>query len=388
LLMPCAVIRESALDANRRFMAAFLAQSGALLCPHGKTTMSPELMRQQIADGAWGITAATWPQARLMHAAGIRRVLMANQLVGKAELRELSALLRADPGFAFLALVDSPELVAHMDGLLDLPLGARIDVLVEVGQTGARTGARTLCVALETARAVATSRQLRLAGIETYEGILAGTDAADMRARIDALYALTQDVARACADEALFGEDPVILSGGGSEFFDRAAAELSAMLPGRACRIVLRSGCYLTHDVRWLAAASEAMFARSPDVAANGLRPQPALDVWAAIHSRPEPGLAFANMGKRDVSFDMHLPVPQLWFRPGLHDRPQPLDGVTVRELNDQHTHLVLGSEVDLRIGDLIGFGISHPCTTFDKWTQIPVVDDNYRVIRHIHCCF
>lgn len=388
LLMPCAVIRTRALDANQRFMAGFLARTGALLCPHGKTTMSPELMQRQMADGAWGITAATWPQARLMHSVGIRRVLMANQLVGRAELGELSRLLHADPGFAFLSLVDSPETVAHMDALLDLPEGVRVDVLVEVGQPGARTGARSREAALATARAVKASRMLRLAGIETYEGILPGTDAEDMRRRIDALYTLTGDVARSCADEDLFAADPVILSGGGSEFFDRAAAELSAMLPGRACRIVLRSGCYLTHDVRWLAEASAAMFARSGELLAGGVRPEPALEVWAAIHSRPEPGLAFANMGKRDVSFDMHLPVPQLWFRPGLHARPQPLQGVRVRELNDQHAHLILDELVDLRVGDLVGFGISHPCTTFDKWTQIPLVDEDYRVTGHIRCCF
>ena len=48
--------------------------------------------------------------------------------------------------------------------------------------------------------------------------------------------------------------------------------------------------------------------------------------------------------------------------------------------MNDQHTYLRVPAEADVRVGDLIGSGISHPCTTFDKWRALFTVDDSYRV--------
>jgi D-serine dehydratase len=102
------------------------------------------------------------------------------------------------------------------------------------------------------------------------------------------------------------------------------------------------------------------------------------------VQSRPEPNLAILTMGKRDASYDVDLPIPVWHHRPG-PGVPQALpDGCTIFKMNDQHAYLRLpdGHPLcdDLLVGDLVGCGISHPCTTFDKWPLLLAVDDDYVV--------
>jgi len=152
---------------------------------------------------------------------------------------------------------------------------------------------------------------------------------------------------------------------------------------------VIRSGCYLTHDNGWLPASLQRMRARSPLVARIRGAPQAAIEIWAYIQSRPEPHRAFATLGKRDVSFDIRMPEPILWYRPGLHSGPLPIqDGTSITGLNDQHAYLQLPIDSPLQVGDMIAVGISHPCTTFDKWRALLIVDDSYNVTGAISTYF
>lgn len=103
--------------------------------------------------------------------------------------------------------------------------------------------------------------------------------------------------------------------------------------------------------------------------------------------SRPEDGLAIAGVGRRDVSFDAGLPMPQLVRRPGLETT---LDATacSVTNLNDQHAFVAVPNGTDVQVGDWISFGVSHPCTAFDKWHLLPEVDDDYTVVDFVHTYF
>jgi len=56
----------------------------------------------------------------------------------------------------------------------------------------------------------------------------------------------------------------------------------------------------------------------------------------------------------------------------------------TITGLNDQHAYLHFDAQAPAHeqplVGGLVGSGISHPCTTFDKWRWMPVVNDSYHV--------
>jgi D-serine dehydratase len=116
---------------------------------------------------------------------------------------------------------------------------------------------------------------------------------------------------------------------------------------------------------------------------------QPALEVWSRVQSCPEPGLAILTMGKRDASFDLEMPIASKRYRPGIDAAPQSVPASwKIANMNDQHAYLRSSIDETPRVGDLVGCGISHPCTTFDKWRALFTVDDDYRVTGAIRTFF
>lgn len=384
--MPVAVIRQARVEANSAWMAGFTQANGLVIAPHGKTTMAPYLFDLQIADGAWAITVATVQQMQVCRHFGVRRVLMANQPIGRQAVNACFAAL-ADEGFELYCLVDSEEGLAQLAegaGRARPPSSNPLRVLVEVGFLGGRTGARSQETALALARKIATTDGLALAGFECFEGLLPTPEAADEL--LDEVAAL----ARHSIDQGLLSKSsPVIVSAGGSAFFDRVGERFNAHdFPTSVLR-VLRSGCYLTHDCMGYAAAFERICRQTRlTLPPGGL--VPALEVWAQVQSVPEARRALLSMGKRDVGFDAGLPIPNYWYRPGgAMGNPQPMPpGCKTAALNDQHCHLELPAGSDLRVGDLVGFGIGHPCTTFDRWSLLLAVDESYRVIKAVKTFF
>jgi len=382
---PLVVLDEPALEHNLRTMADWCARQGVALAPHGKTTMAPQLFVKQFERGAWGLTAATISQLRVYRAFGVRRVLMANQLVDSGGLRWLTGELDRDPAFSFSCLVDSVAGVARMTEVLGTrPSSRPLDVLVELGGKGGRTGARGLDAAIEVAEAVKRSGALRLVGASGYEAALAhGTSEADL-ATVDAYLAeLRQLVLRLASAGHFEGLEQVIVTAGGSAYFDQVAAAFVERWPRDLPVIgVLRSGCYLTHD--------DGLYQRvSPFHRAHRLQGgepfRPALHAWGQVSSHPEPALALLTMGRRDVPFDQDLPQPQL--RRHADGSTTPLARARVTQLNDQHAFLALGAGEPLEVGEWVRFGVSHPCTTFDKWPLIPLVNGT-RVVDLVRTFF
>ncbi|HET8596892.1 MAG TPA: amino acid deaminase [Castellaniella sp.] len=370
---PIAVLDAGALDHNLRWMQAYADAHGIVTAPHGKTTMSPQIFRRQLEAGAWGLTLATVWQAGAGVRAGARRILIANQVLADADLDGLAALLDGEPGLRVWFLVDSTAQVGQIeDWAQRRSRQAPFDCLMEIGIAGQRTGCRSAAQALELARRIQASPALRLGGIECYEGGLAHGDLHGDQAAVSAFLDEVRDIAGACDDAGLFEDEDIILSAGGSAVFDVVAPALRATL-SRPVRGVLRSGCYITHDHGFYAG-----FLRNIDARA-GLQDslRPALTVWALVQSVPEPGLALLSGGKRDLSFDLSLPQPVAHApRWAQSSAPAP-EGWSVTALNDHHAYLRYDPQgIAPAVGDRVVLGISHPCTTFDKWTWMPLADE------------
>ncbi|WP_426956091.1 hypothetical protein [Muricoccus radiodurans] len=380
LPFPVAVIRQSALRDNAAWMRDFTGLNGLDLCPHGKTTMAPQLWAMQLDHGAWGITVATIQQLQVALHFGVPRVILANQPIGR---------LAVDACFAALASTDLHVLADSLSVVEGLAVGAAragaarpLKVLLELGVPGGRTGARDPASALAVARAVAAAPGLALAGVEAFEGILPDTAAVD--AFLDALV----ETGRACGAEDLFGTEDALLTAGGTAFFDRIGLRFAGVDFGRPTRKVLRSGCYLTHD----SLGYEAAYRRMRDEAAlrfpNGDLTA-AMEVWTAVQSVPEPGRAILTAGKRDISADIGNPVPLWMLRAGRDAAPVRVSPFhKISALNDQHAYLTGPDDLGLAVGDLVALGLGHPCTTFDKWTVIPLVDDDLTVTGAVRTFF
>lgn len=381
---PIAVLDGQRLRSNVAAMRAFCARENIVIAPHGKTTMAPQLFRQQLDAGAWGITLATAWQARVARTFGIERLFIANQVTDPVGLRWL-----AEDGSTndtpILSYVDDPGEVRRSTAILREAPGDRpIDVLVEVGRVGGRTGCRDLEAVRATAEAVAASDRHRLVGVSGYEGILGPTaDEGSMTAVRDFLVSM-RTAFEHLRDERLFAADieRPIISAGGSLFFDLVAEEFQPLQDHAVpALVVIRSGAYVTHDD--LLYSDVSPFSRSAripeDLAA-------ATEVWTHVVSRPEPGMAFLDAGRRDLPFDAGLPVVRRHLR-----GEQLLDaGPTAWEitaLNDQHAYLQIPASASVQPGDTVVLGISHPCTLFDKWRVIPVVEDG-RVVDAIRTIF
>jgi D-serine deaminase-like pyridoxal phosphate-dependent protein len=378
LTFPLMVLRESALEANVATMAAWCREHGVELAPHGKTSMSPEITARQLAAGAWGVTAATISQARAFVEVGVRRVLLANQLVDPAGIGWLATAMNADPELTLIGYVDSVDGVALLDRELTRH-GAtrRLPVLVELGVPGRRTGARTLDAAVTVARAAAATTTLRVVGASGFEGVLGHARTEDALAAVAEFCRRIRALGLRLLDEGLIDSDVgLLLSAGGSTYFDVVATELS----GAPATVVLRSGGYVTHD--------DGLYAHATPLPTGGepYELRAALEVWGCVLSRPEPGRVLVGAGRRDVPFDVALPLVRAAW--GRDDVPRRVDGVTVTALNDQHAFLDVPAECDVRVGDLVCFGIAHPCTAFDKWRLVPVLDDEDRVVEVVHTLF
>ena len=375
LPLPVMVLREEAVASNIAAMRAFCAAHDADLAPHGKTTMAPELFARQLEAGAWGITVATPVQARICAHFGVPRVVVAREVVDPAGLAELAAVRAA--GTEVLLFVDSAAGAAAAEQAM--AAGEPLACLLEVGMPDGRAGTRGRVASLAVARAIADSPSLRLAGVAAWEGHIGGPDLTAVEQRVDAYLDEVRLVAEELDDAGLFADaDEVVMTAGGSAWFDRVAALLRPQL-SRPVRLVLRSGCTVSHDDGLYAHLSP--FARGSAEGALA----PAIEVWGAVESLPEPGLAIVGFGKRDTAFDITMPIPRWIARGGT---VAAASGLEVAGLNDQHA-FVRGDGVDaLAVGDLLGCGISHPCTAFDKWRLVPVVDADHRVVGAVRTFF
>ncbi|MER6715368.1 MULTISPECIES: amino acid deaminase [unclassified Streptomyces] len=374
---PVLALSAERLEHNLKLMETYAARHGLAFAPHGKTSMAPQLFRRQIEHGAWGITLAVPHQVRVARAFGTRRVFLANELVDAAALRWISAELDADPDFTLVAYVDSVRGVELMDAALR---GAArpVDVVVELAAgEGARTGVRTEAECAAVADAVAATGTLRLVGVAGYEGEVPKADPERVTAWLRRLVALAADFDKA---GRFTGVDEIVVSAGGSAWFD-AVAEVFAEVPelSRPVLKLLRSGAYVSHDDGHYRKLTP--FNRVPEEGAL----EPAFRLWTQVVSRPSAEQAFVNAGKRDAAYDLGLPFAQVIRRDGAE---RPATGVSVTALSDQHAWLSTTPEADVEVGDWVGLGLSHPCTSFDKWQLIPVAEADGTVVDYVRTFF
>ncbi|MGW5660151.1 amino acid deaminase [Streptomyces sp. NPDC003758] len=374
---PVLALSAERLEHNLTLMETYAARHGLAFAPHGKTSMAPQLFHRQIEHGAWGITLAMPHQVRVAREFGIQRVFLANELLDPAALRWVADQLAADADFRFICYVDSVRGVELMDAALT-GTARPVDVVVELAAgEGARTGVRTEAECAAVADAVAATTTLRLVGVAGYEGEVPQPDPDRVRAWLRRLVALAVDLDMA---GRFAGCDEIVVSAGGSAWFD-AVADVFTEIPELSATVLklLRSGAYVSHDDGHYRRITP--FTRIPE---EGVL-EPAFRLWAQVVSRPSPEQAFVNAGKRDAAYDLDLPFAQVVRRDG---EERPATGVSVTALSDQHAWLRTTPEADVEVGDWIGLGLSHPCTSFDKWQLIPVAEADGSVVDYIRTFF
>ncbi|HBC9238470.1 TPA: amino acid deaminase [Klebsiella oxytoca] len=376
--LPAALLKKTALENNIAWMQRYADARGVSLAPHGKTTMTPWIFQAQQRAGAWGIGVGSAWQASAAMASGVERVLMVNQLVGRANMRAVSRLKAHYRAAEFICCIDSLANARALSTFFD-ERRQTLDVLIELGVAGGRCGCRSVEDALALAQAAAELPGLRLRGLELYEGVLHGDDP---QPQVEALLRQAADLA--CRMEHLV-EGEFVLTGAGTVWYDVVCnIWLAAKKPAR-CRIVIRPGCYITHDRGIYDIAQKALVARDPIACDLGGDLTSALELMAMVQSVPEADRAVVNFGKRDCAFDAGLPQPVARYRNGAQLSAEGIESVGIM---DQHCMLRLAPGSDVQVGDILVFGTSHPCLTFDKWKTLLLVDEQYNVLEELDTLF
>jgi D-serine deaminase-like pyridoxal phosphate-dependent protein len=360
LLKPVVTLDEAALSNNLRVVMEFCRRAGVRIAPHTKTAMSPEIAHDLLDAGADALTVSTIAQVRVLVDHGFRRILVANQIMDPLGVSWLRRALNAHPDLEVACFVDSVEGLS----LLGDSGATNIDVYVEHGPVGGRAGVRRFADVSDLCQRVVQTPGVTLRGLSGWEGILGADRTPTTDHRVSSYIAALSRAMDDLADTF----DGLELTVGGSSFIDLIVAEVQDRWP-----LLLRCGCAFFHDSGYFAGVSPL---------ASSLRP--AITLWGYVQSVPEPDLTIVGVGKRDVGFDLGLPTIELMR--DAQGNETSIEGAELTALNDQHA-LVRGGP-GFRPGQLLGLGISHPCTTLDRWRLIPVLDDRRQVTRVIRTFF
>ena len=369
---PIMILRDSALENNIKRMASYCKSLGFELAPHVKTSMSPQISQRQLDAGAWALTVANFSQASMMYASGFNRLIIGNEVVEPTSIAEIAKINGSGAGQIIFYIDSLAGLKIAQDSITNVA-DAKLNVFMEIGAVGARTGIRDLELLKIILAEIAKDERIYVRGVSGFEGVVPGGNR-DSDGIEKLRIFLRHIVAAAKITAPFIREDKIIISGGGSSFFDYVAEEF-AKYEGDA-QFILRSGGYVSHD--HIGYENMYPFMGAPD----SERFYPALELWARVLSVPEADLAMLNYGKRDAGNDLHNPLPIL----KLGKKPEAFKG-EIEKLNDQHAFMKI-SPGTVAVGDIIGCGISHPCTNFDKWRLLPLVNDNYDVIDLVRTHF
>jgi len=364
---PIMVLKDKALKHNIDRMARFCKSVGAELAPHVKTTMSPQIAQMQVDAGAFALTIANFWQAEIFRNFGFKKLIIANEVLDPTAIAAI----------ADLNSKKSAKIIFYVDSIAGLeiikkytPKDGIQNLFIEIGTDNGRGGIRDLDLVTKIAKNISEDSRLKLRGVTGFEGAV--PNAARTSAGEDSVTKFCQKIVAAANNAYQYkSENEFIISAGGSAYFEIVASELNKFDKPKI--LLLRSGGYVTHDSRYY----EEIY---PFRDSNDLL-LPAIEVWAQVISAPEKEFGVLNLGKRDVGCDLHNPIPVAKYSGKLSK----FSG-EIEKLNDQHGFM--RSKGEFAVSELIGLGISHPCTTFDKWRLIPLVNDNYDVVDCIHTFF
>ena len=364
---PLMVLKQDALTHNIDKMSRFCKSVGAELAPHVKTTMAPQIAQLQMDAGAFAVTVASLWQAEIFREFNFKRIIIANEVLDQYAIKKIAELNKSK----------KVEIIFYVDSLEGLeiiksftPSDGIQNLFIEIGTINGRGGVRNLELVKEIAMSIHSDPRLNLRGVTGFEGAVPNISRTKDGENLVAEFC--RRIVNAAQLSFEYKSDyKFIISAGGSAYFDIVAAELNKFNQDKI--LLLRSGGYVTHDNKYY--EDIYPFKSSSD----GFLP--AIEIWAQVISKPEDGFGVLNLGKRDVGSDLHNPIPILRFSKSISE----FSG-EIEKLNDQHAFLK--SSGNLKNADLIGLGISHPCTTFDKWRLIPLVNSNYDVVDCIHTFF
>ena len=333
---PALLLHMNAVERNIAKMAAFFKDKPCKLRPHIKTHKLPLIAHRQIEAGAIGITCAKLGEAKIFLEAGIRNVLIGNEIVGKEKIERLVHLAGYGDLICAVDNLDNAREISEAAG----GIGRRMSVLVDINVGLNRCGVQPGKPALELVQKVTQLKHLTFRGIMGYEG---GLFINDLEGKKKKCMECNQKLVETKDLIEKNGFRVEIVTAGGSNTFN---------LTGFYPRITdIQVGSYVTMD------AHNKFY---------GLDFEQAITVMATVISRPEKGRAVTDAGMKSLSTDEGLPISKT-------------PGIVLSKLNEEHGHLAIENpDHRLKAGDKIEIIPSHGCTTIPLYDRYVVIRDDH----------
>ena len=335
---PALLVDVAALDRNIARIADTTRAAGINWRPHTKGLKSPPLVDRLLAAGAIGVTCAKTSEAEVMAEAGVRDILIANQVVGEAKIaRLLRVRSMADP----IVAVDSIENVEPLSSAAQAA-GTTLRVVIEVDTGMHRAGTLPGKQTVDLARRIARMDGVRFVGVMGWEGhTVRIADPDEKASRVAAAIALLTETADACRAAGL--EVDVVSCGGTGTYW------LAARQPGVT---EIQAGGGVLTDIVY----REQYGVTDHEHAAT---------ILATVTSRPTPTRIITDTGKKTMSSDAAPPRPIL-------DTPVAKVG-----LSAEHASILLESPSDTpRVGDKIEFIVGYTDTTVHLHDELYAIRD------------
>ena len=393
---PILTINENKFKKNMFSMKKYADSNNVLLAPHCKTSMSPQLLNKIKINGCWGFAAANNQQVSVLLQMGIRKIILANLITNESNLVNLFALVKKYKNLSEIYIcVDS---IFGINLLKEISIKYQfknnIKILIEVGLKNSRSGVRSITSLNLLADLInKLPRNFILSGILFYEG------AAKKKNYLDSLRNVKKSINFAinCFDflikNKLIKNNEYILSGAGSEFFDLVVYLFNKYKQRDKVKFIIRPGSYIAYgngyytDVLNNIEKRKKIFIKKKSIKATDLF-FPALELWSFVISQQDEGKAILNFGKRDVSFDLGYPIPLAIYRnKKLIKKINNKKDINIYKLNDQHAFIKY-NKFNLKVGDLVKFGVSHPCITINNWNTLYLINNKNVIIEALKTFF
>lgn len=370
-------------DDSRAAMFDVCAEFGIGIAPHAKTPMAPALARNFVEQGAWGTSVADLRQAGVMLRYGLRRLLIANEIGGLNAIKRLAQLLSVYRDAEIHLFVDSVEFVQSLAAIwaVDKHLPT-IHLLLEVGCGRGGVQTQGEIEALLSCLGKVDEPRLQVSGVAAYEGTTNRPNEDELQNALCDLFDRVGSALRAVR-EFVGPDKPLLLSAGGSSLFDYVIVHCVPMTKRDGnTMLLLRNGACFFSDHGPIRDRLQALASRKLLGEAASLRIaksfRPALRLWAEVLSTHSDGTVICGLGLRDAAHDQGLPVPFYLWREGR--RAADINGSgNLTKLNDQHAFVQIPG-VEVQIGDVVEFGVRHPCTTIDKHDLIYGIGENEKI--------
>jgi D-serine deaminase-like pyridoxal phosphate-dependent protein len=336
---PALLVDLNVLDTNIARISATCRNHGVAWRPHIKGNKTVEIIRREIAAGAIGITCAKLGEAEVLGHAGIKDILIANQIVGAAKVARLVALRREVDVKVAVDSVANCAPIAQAACAAGVTIGVVIEVNIGMNRAGVEPGDATVALA----NAIAALPGVRLVGVMGWESHAVTIADPDEKARVvAAAIGLLTSSAQACRKA---GHRIDIVSCGGSGTFPHCAAQ-----PGVT---EVQAGGAIFSDMRYRN-LYHLDFA-------------PALLLLATVNSRPTPLRVVLDAGKKAMSSDGAMPA--------LRD----LTGVAKLSLSAEHATITLEAPSDSpAVGDKVVFIVGYGDTTVHLHEDIVAIRDDH----------